>query len=135
MCVVKPINVAESRHDAQCVVTRRDEELRRSLCIYVAVSIPHPPSLPMRMHVSCLCFVVVSFSLLLRLCVHLPLSRLSLDLAAREHRLEQVGRVHAPVGRPARTQHQVDLVDEEDDLPLRLRHLQPLPFTFVDTTL
>mmetsp|Transcript_46722 Transcript_46722/g.111229 ORF Transcript_46722/g.111229 Transcript_46722/m.111229 type:complete len:626 (-) Transcript_46722:791-2668(-) len=45
------------------------------------------------------------------------------QLAAGEHRLQEVSRVHAAIRRTSRAKHQVDLVDEEDDLPLRLRHL------------
>ena len=52
------------------------------------------------------------------------------QLAAREHRLQHVRRVHRAFGR-AGADHGVQLVDEEDDLPLRvgdfLEHgLQPL---------
>ena len=52
------------------------------------------------------------------------------QLAARQHRLEHVRRVHRPFG-GARADDGVELVDEEDDLPVRvgdfLQHrLQPL---------
>ena len=54
----------------------------------------------------------------------------AVQLAPGQHGLEQVARVHGPLGRP-RPHHGVELVDEEDDLPLRvldgLEHrLQPL---------
>jgi hypothetical protein len=44
------------------------------------------------------------------------------QLAAGQHRLEHVGGVHRPLGR-ARADHGVQLVDEQDDLALRLRDL------------
>jgi hypothetical protein len=52
------------------------------------------------------------------------------ELAAREHRLQHLRRVHRALGRPS-ADHGVELVDEEDDLPLGfadlLQHgLQPL---------
>ncbi len=46
----------------------------------------------------------------------------AVKLAARQHRLEHVARVHRPLGL-ARADHGVDLVDEKDDLPGRLGHL------------
>jgi hypothetical protein len=54
----------------------------------------------------------------------------AVELAARQHGLEQVRRVHGALGR-ARAHHRVQLVDEEDDLALgvldRLEHgLEPL---------
>ena len=45
-----------------------------------------------------------------------------MQLAAGEHRLEHVGRVHRPFGR-ARADNGVQLVDEQDDLPLGIGHL------------
>ena len=52
------------------------------------------------------------------------------QLAAREHRLQHVGGVHRPFGR-AGADHRVELVDEQDDLALRVGdflqdRLQPL---------
>ena len=54
----------------------------------------------------------------------------AVQLAARQHRLEQIAGVHGALGR-ARADHRVQLVDEEDDLALRLLHglehgLEPL---------
>ena len=46
----------------------------------------------------------------------------AVELAAREHRLEHVARVARPLGL-AGADDRVDLVDEEDDLPLRLLDL------------
>ena len=46
------------------------------------------------------------------------------QLAAREHRLEQVRRVDGALGR-ARADDRVQLVDEEDDLALRARGSPP----------
>ena len=44
------------------------------------------------------------------------------QFAAREHRLEQVGRVHSPL-RSARTDDRVQLVEEQDDRALRVSDL------------
>ena len=46
----------------------------------------------------------------------------AVQLAARQHRLEQVAGVHGALGR-AGADHRVQLVDEEDDLALRLLHV------------
>ena len=45
---------------------------------------------------------------------------IGVQLAAREHRLQHVRRVHRPFGR-AGADHGVQLVDEQDDLALRRR--------------
>ena len=47
------------------------------------------------------------------------------ELAARQHGLEQVSRVHPPAGAPgaAGTHHRVDLVDEQNHAAVRVRHL------------
>ena len=44
------------------------------------------------------------------------------ELAAREHRLEQVAGVHGALGRPG-ADHRVELVDEEDDPPVAVLDL------------
>ena len=46
----------------------------------------------------------------------------AVQLAAGQHRLEQVAGVHRALGL-ARADHGVQLVDEQDDLALRLLHL------------
>ena len=46
----------------------------------------------------------------------------AVQLAARQRRLEHVARVHRALGL-ARADERVQLVDEEDDLPVRVRHL------------
>src|SRR4029453_11592028 len=44
------------------------------------------------------------------------------ELAAREHRLEQVGRIHRALGGSG-TDHGVELVDEQDDLSVAVLDL------------
>ena len=46
----------------------------------------------------------------------------TVQFTAGQRRLEQVARVHRPLGRP-RTHHRVQLVDEQNHLPARLFHL------------